>query len=382
MSRRNKPSPRNQGTKRSTKERPALPGSLIYGVAERFVSSATDPLGAWSTTKLSKWLSDAGYPRSREAIYPIVRQAISRDFLRLVPTRATGLLKPLRKRFPGLPEDTRILDVKGATGDGERGPQAVIDSLAEEAADVVVDMIRTVADDKARGGAAGGGDARVHIGLGAGGATQGVAEALARRLASERRLPPLVLHALSSGFDIDRPLDAPIAFFSYFTQINHPVEFVGLFCPAVVKWGDYDRVMGLPGIKGSIERAGEIDIVITSLAQAADAHGLLNTFLDIPGGRRPELEEAGHVGDVLMQPFSATGPITVDTGIRAVTLFDLPELVRMAQTPGKHVVLVAGPCVRCGLSKSEALRPLLRVKSLQVCNHLVTDFATADGLLQ
>ena len=29
----------------------------------------------------------------------------------------------------------------------------------------------------------------------------------------------------------------------------------------------------------------------------------------------------------------------------------------------------------------DRLRPLLQVPELRVCNHLVTDFATADGLL-
>lgn len=393
MSRRKQPSPTKLGSKpppskppgkpaAKKTQNPPLPGALIYAVAERFLHGPSGRQKPWTTSQLSKWLTDAGYPTSREEIYPIIRQAIDRGFLRLTPTRATGLLKPLGEKFPSMPADTRILDVKQANDGKERSPQAVIDSLAEEAADVVVRMIRTVADAKARGGDGQEGvNPAVHIGLGAGGTTQGVAEALARRLASERHLPPLVLHALSSGFDIDRPFDAPIAFFSYFTQINHPVEFVGLFCPAIVEWDDYDRVKGLQGIRQSIERASEIDIVVTSLAQAADDHGLLNTFLNIPGGRRPELAEAGHVGDVLMQPFSAKGPITVNTGIRAVTLFDLDGLVKMARARDKHVVLLAGPCVRCGVSKSEALRPLLQVPELRVCNHLITDFATAEGLL-
>jgi hypothetical protein len=100
------------------------------------------------------------------------------------------------------------------------------------------------------------------------------------------------------------------------------------------------------------------------------------------GGNTQPLIDKGHVGDVQYQPYSEVGPIRVNTGIRAVTLFELSDLVELAASPDKHVLLVAGPCIRCGRPKGRALRPLLTERSLRVCNHMIIDAGTAQELLQ
>ena len=58
-------------------------------------------------------------------------------------------------------------------------------------------------------------------------------------------------------------------------------------------------------------------------------------------------------------PYSTKAPITVGSGVRAVTLFELADLVAMVRSGDKHVVLIGGPCGECAVSKTEALRPLL-----------------------
>jgi hypothetical protein len=88
------------------------------------------------------------------------------------------------------------------------------------------------------------------------------------------------------------------------------------------------------------------------------------------------------VGDVQYRPYSATGPIIADTGVRAVTLFELSDLVRLAETPDKAVILISGPCHGCKQSRSRALLPLLAEPSLRVWTHLVTDVRTASEVLE
>jgi len=97
---------------------------------------------------------------------------------------------------------------------------------------------------------------------------------------------------------------------------------------------------------------------------------------------RTVLESAGWIGDVQLRPYSSKGPITVDTGIRAVTVFEIAKLVTLAQKRDKAVLLVAGPCAYCGRPKAEALRPLLEEPSLAIWTDVVLDVETAMVLLE
>jgi DNA-binding transcriptional regulator LsrR (DeoR family) len=150
----------------------------------------------------------------------------------------------------------------------------------------------------------------------------------------------------------------------------------------VVPWDSYSRTKGLPGVKDSFEAAKQIDILVTSLGYTGDEHSLLKGFMGMASERgRAALDSAGWVGDVLWRPYSRSGPITADTGIRAVTLFELEDLVAMGHAPGKHVILLAGPCAGCNICKAPALRPLLCESRLRVANHVVLDIRTAEELL-
>jgi hypothetical protein len=80
-------------------------------------------------------------------------------------------------------------------------------------------------------------------------------------------------------------------------------------------------------------------------------------------------------------PYSDEEPITEPVGNRAVTLFELRDLVNLAKTPDRSVLLVAAACGVCQRSRADALVPLLRSPALKVWTHLVTDIPTARELL-
>jgi len=67
--------------------------------------------------------------------------------------------------------------------------------------------------------------------------------------------------------------------------------------------------------------------------------------------------------------------------LRAVTLYELEDLVRIAGQKNKHVILIARQCGMCERTRAEALRPLLTNPNLKVFSTLVMDAATAKELL-
>ncbi len=179
-------------------------------------------------------------------------------------------------------------------------------------------------------------------------------------------------------------MSAPMTFFSYFAKSATPIEFVGLISAAVVKWNDYESTKSLIGVRESFERRDEIDIIVTSLAGAGDKHGLLNVFLQ--GGPTPKvvekLRQRKWRGDLQFRPYSDEKPLDIDTGVKAVSLFELSELVEIvAKQRDRYCIVVCGPCNRCLESKAKALYPLITAPALAVANHVVTDTTTAQELL-
>ena len=64
-----------------------------------------------------------------------------------------------------------------------------------------------------------------------------------------------------------------------------------------------------------------------------------------------------------------------------MTLFELEELVKLAQQKNKHVILAAGPCGRCSRPREDALLPLMNNPQLKLWTHLVLDLGTAEQLV-
>lgn len=312
---------------------------------------------------------------TREKIYPLFWEAARRNFLFLEPPRERHLAQRIADRYdvPQYFRDDQTVQVVNARG--RDAPRQVTSA----GADLVLSLIKKLGKKKKT----------VHLALGAGLSAMMVAKRLARRVYSDLKCPELVLHALSAGgFMVEKPQKAPITYFGYFDGVLTNVECVGLFSETVVSSDEYERVRNSPGVAKSFERAEEVDIVITSFASAKDEHGMLGQFLEYliaEEGLEPEalkkMQEADWVGDVQFRPYSSEGPVIDSCPVRAVTLFELSDLVTRAQAEDKYVVLLAGPCGECGRTKTDALLPLLTQPNLRVWSHLVTDLDTARELL-
>jgi hypothetical protein len=114
-----------------------------------------------------------------------------------------------------------------------------------------------------------------------------------------------------------------------------------------------------------------------------DDHDLLGMFLARTGADVRALRDRGWIGSVQYRPYSATEPIKEERKeMRAVTLFELDDFVRMADSKNKHVVLLARQCGLCGNTRAAALRPLLTSPRLRVWSDLVMDEATARDLVR
>ncbi len=315
-----------------------------------------------------------GWEISREDLYSVLGEAWRRGLFSVTPRPQDALQKKLGIAYE-LPSDVRDRIRVVAT------ESPLPDHVANHTAQVILDLLR---DFKRRG------KSRVHLGLGAGWTTRVVAYHLAMLLREERSdMPNLTLHAISPGFAVDHTRTAPVGFFGFFERvmpefegIRSEIEWVGLFGPPFAACREYAAVTRQPGVIEAFERKQQIDLVVTSLASAADVHGGL--LRSVGRNSKPALkalEKARWLGDVQHRPFNAAGPILEKHGNRAVALFELDELVELAQQPDKAVVLVSPICGGCGYTRAQALVPLLRNPKLKLWSHLITDLHTARELL-
>ena len=370
---------------------------LIFAVCDRFfaqlgVSYSTvgsdselaevEKRGA--ATAVATWLKEEWNrpDLTREKIYPLFWEASRRGFLLLQPPFEQQLSDRLRKRFSlkNHPGEITVVNVAGSNS---------AEHVTSRAADRIIELIDQVYAKKLAETPPGAPPPEVHLGMGAGYAAMLVARRMAQRVNSGGECPPLVLHAISAGgFLINEPHKAPTTYFTYFDQSLTTVKYVALFSETVVNNEDYEKLKKNPGISIPFEQRDDIDIIVTSLAEARHEHGLLVRYLTslveqklLAKSHLQKMFDAGWVGDVQFRPYSKDGPLKKVCPVRAVTLFELDELVDLAKRDDKHVVLVAGPCGECGHSKANALKPLLANEELRLWTHLVTDAKTARELL-
>ncbi|MDR3110116.1 MAG: sugar-binding domain-containing protein [Planctomycetaceae bacterium] len=371
---------------------------LIFAICDHFFFQLGVSLGSVSGAELGEerqrgaaasvaaWVNDEMRRPdiTREKIYPLFWEAFHRGFLMLQPPLEKGLADRIYSQFDlkSHPGEITVVNVTGASA---------AQHVTSTAADMIVTLIDQVFRDKRKRFPNAPEKQSVHLGMGAGYAAMLVAKRLAQKVNSGEDIPPLVLHAISAGgFLPQEPHKAPTNYFTYFDPSITNVKYVALFSETVVDNADYEKLKTNPGIKSSYECRDDIDIVVTSLAAADHKHGLLVQYLTHLVSQKylkPEvltdMQKAGWLGDVQFRPYSNEGPITEVCPVRAVTLFELEDLVRLARdNNGKYVVLVAGPCGECGESKQSALRPLLANENLRLWTHLVTDSRTARELLE
>ena len=336
--------------------------NIVFAICSRFLTSekaSASAVAAWARRELGR--NDI----TREKVYPIIQEGMRRGFLELRPPRNELLAQRIADRYKAKLGNVQVLDVQGP---------GALEHVAAAGARLTLALIKELGTRKDE----------VHVGLGSGNTLMMVARQLGRLLKSESDLPDLVFHALTSGFSVREPILAPVAMFSFFNEATTNVGYVGLFSEAVVRTGEYEALVKLPGVRESFEEKHKIDILITSHASSTNENAQLYQFMkQYSSTGFDALKREGWVGDVLFRPYSEHKPIVIDSGIRAVTLFEISELIEICKKGGRYIVLISGPSGRSTTTstKSDSLRPLLS-QDLRVWTHLVTDSGTAVEVLQ
>ncbi|MDR1478224.1 MAG: hypothetical protein LBJ00_04715 [Planctomycetaceae bacterium] len=367
---------------------------LVFAVCDRYfkqlgLSSQTDDgekRQRGAATAVAEWIRRERNRRdiTREKIYPIFWEACNRGFLLLQPPTEKKLTCKLRSTF-------HLEDYSGEVIVVNANGESAAKHVTSTAADLIIKLIEDVSAAKIKKYPKNREKQAVHLGMGAGYAAMLVAQRLALKIKSGDSVPQLVLHAISTGgFLPNEPHKAPSTYFTYFDPHLTNIKFVALFSETVIGHEDYEKMKLNPGIKSSFDKRDEIDIIVTSLAAADHEHGLLGRYLKylieeglVEKGLLDKMFAEGWIGDVQFRPYSVNAPLPNEVcPVRAVTLFELDELVKMAcEDNGKYVVLVAGPCGECGETKKHALLPLIANEKLRLWTHLVTDIRTARELL-
>jgi DNA-binding transcriptional regulator LsrR (DeoR family) len=302
-------------------------------------------------------------PLNRESVYPLLAEARRLQFVRLVAPLEGRLANEVAEKFGCDPQHISVVRTQG---------KHLNEYVAAKAAEVALDLIR------ATGASLG---AAVGLGLGPGRATLDFSRYLSELLRFEINVPKIKLFAICAGCPANHPEYSSTSFFNLFPA-NMVAERVGLFAETVVPSNEFEKIKQRPGVAEAFKSRGEVSIVVTSMGDFDDDHDLLAMFLSGTGADLRALRDRGWIGSVQYRPYSAADPIKENAEeMRAVTLFELEDFVRMADSKHKHVVLIARQCGVCGKTRARALRPLLETLSLRVWSDLVMDEATARDLL-
>jgi len=268
------------------------------------------------------------------------------------------------------------------------------DALAQNAADKLLDMIRTVKHQKQC--------EEVHVGFAGGMTLRAVAEKLAQRLNHHDRNDPetLVFHSMVASFRDDDFFADPNSFITYFMTRSRRVKvrLVRLLLPGLIESTQYQDVKELSWVKRVFERRSELHIIVTSGSLWDDQCSTLRTYLSAATeeARRTgdagaasdaradvglgEFEEQGVVGDLLWQPINQEGPVRIRGSYEITRLMDLVELPAFIQGGGS-VLLVMG-CSGISLRpKSQLLKTILDLHPThQWVTDVVTDSPTVEGM--
>ncbi len=327
---------------------------LLSKVCHFFCQGATP-------SAIQQRLAQDGVHISREAPYQLLAQAAANGWIEFNPPLEFSLAQNVRDSYPWLHE-LRVAHT------------ALGDHVARVGAKALLEMLQVHFAGK-----------KVSVGFSAGHTMRQLARQFAELL--RRARPPLprkiVFHAMVAGFDVENPSNDPNAFFTYFVRddVRHvETEFVGLHTPAIVEPEQIERLRRLDGVRQSFERAGELNVVVTSARDWNDPHATLLRYLARAGQTLEALKRAGAVGDILWQPLGPNGPVDVSAHLRAMTIMQVSELAGFIDR-GQRVLLVAGPCGECFSLKTEIVRVIL-TQPQHLITHLVIDSRCARGLLE
>jgi DNA-binding transcriptional regulator LsrR (DeoR family) len=303
---------------------------------------------------------------TRESLYPLVEEAVRRGFVRLTPPVSRAFRDKLVAKFPALAGAK--VNVVETTGPDDNAKVAAV------AADKAFAALVRIA--KAKGGKP------VGLGLGPGRATLEFCRFLSARLKLLNEELRLRLVAITAGSPATLLENAPISFLNLFP--DHLVERkLGLFAETLVRAGDFTGLAGHTGIKEAFAAKNDIDLIVTAMGDFDDPHDLLSLFLKDSKQDLEALRRRGWLGNVQYRPFTAKGPVQeAPDELRAVTVFELADLVKRAEDRSKEVILMARQCGLCGHARVRALRALLSNANLRVFSRLVLDRFSAVALLK
>jgi hypothetical protein len=339
---------------------------VVFRVAQLFL----DPEGGGGTAKTIADRVNQEFPQhealSRETVYPVIAEAVRRGYLKLVPPVDQQLAERVRGKYPSLAGST--LRVVETAGKGDIGKVATV------AAGLALDHLGEIMRAKGKG--------EVGLGLGPGRATLDFCQEFRDLLRGYPEPVQLELVAISAGCPANAPEYASISFFNLFPK--HLVKSkVGLFAETLVRQKVFREIQQRAGVKEAFAAAERIDLVVTSMGDINDEHDLLSMFSRQSGVDLAQLQASGCIGNVQYRPYTQQGPIQEKPGdLRAVTLFELEDLVRIAGQKHKQVILMARQCGICGRTRAQALEPLLTNPGLKVFSTLVMDAATARELME
>jgi DNA-binding transcriptional regulator LsrR (DeoR family) len=286
---------------------------------------------------------------TRETLYPLVEKAVELKLVQLVPPVNQALRQELAARFPGLSEDeVEVVETKGPDDNSKVPAMAAEKALAA--------LVRIAKTGRAK---------PVGLGLGPGRATLEFCRFLSDRLQVHHKALKLQLVAITAGCPVTMLQYAPISFLNLFPE--HLVERkLGMFAEPLVAAGRFKELCDHPGVRDAFAAKKDIDVVVTDSGQDLSA-----------------LRGRGWLGNVQYRPFTADGPVKeAPKELRAVTVFELEDLVDLAEKRPREVILMVRQCGLCGRARAGALRALLSNPNLKVFSTLVMDAATARDLLK
>lgn len=303
---------------------------------------------------------------TRETIYPLLQKALELGFLRLVPPLDEKLARDVESKFRCEAGSVRVVDSQAPASNAN-----VSAAAADWAAELVQELHAKL------GGIIG-------VGLGPGRATLDFSHAFSSCLRQNPSLPKLKLVAITAGGPARYPEFASISFFNLFPSISVQ-EKVGLFAETLVRSDAIQDIRTCPGCREAFEAIKDIHLVVTSMGDMQDEHALLRMWYSDCPNRRNLSWWREAVADIQYRPYGKDRFLKERPDeLRAVTLFELEDMVALAQRRDRHVILIARQCGLCEphRTKASALLPILRHPEMRVFSRLVMDSPTAHELMQ
>jgi DNA-binding transcriptional regulator LsrR (DeoR family) len=347
----------------STKKK-EWPPEVVFRLAELLFAQG-DSIKAESIVKQVNEELKPASPLNRQSLIPALCAAKRLGFVRLDPPLENDLSDRIRAKYGCRRDTVHVVDYSRQEGN---------EWVSAKAADLATGLVKDLAASTG---------APVTIGLGPGRATRDFAEHLSQRMRKADRFPKVNLVAISAGGPAEFPEHSSSSFFNLFPR-EGVEKRIGLFAGTLIHSRDSADIKLRAGVKEAFAIKPDIRLVVTSMGDIEDEHDLFRIFLERSDPRAlRDLRHRGCVGNVQYRPYSAKGPI--DEGptdmLRAVTLFELPELVKMAGGRDREIILIARRCGACGRNRARSLRPILENPELRVFSHLVVDSPTARELL-